>query len=63
MNLAFFDFDGTITTREMLPAFVYSEGRRSVCAWQTAARAVDRGLQDRPDVSGIIAARGFCHRE
>lgn len=24
MNLALFDFDGTITTREMLPAFVYS---------------------------------------
>lgn len=24
MNLALFDFDGTITTREMLPGFVYS---------------------------------------
>ncbi len=24
MNLALFDFDGTLTTREMLPAFVYS---------------------------------------
>jgi phosphatidylglycerophosphatase C len=24
MNLALFDFDGTITTKEMLPAFVYS---------------------------------------
>ncbi len=24
MNLALFDFDGTITTREVLPAFVYS---------------------------------------
>ena len=24
MNLALFDFDGTITTREMMPAFVYS---------------------------------------
>ncbi len=24
MNLALFDFDGTITTRDMLPAFVYS---------------------------------------
>lgn len=24
MNIALFDFDGTLTTREMLPAFVYS---------------------------------------
>ncbi len=62
MGLALFDFDGTITTREMLPAFVYSAvppqrlriGKLRLAPWIAGYRF---GW-----VSGIIAARG-CHRE